>query len=129
MPTEPGCVALARRTTAARLLELGITPRSAFADTVLLVVSELVTNVLRHASDHSPAAEVGVTAGAGRLVVGVADRDPRVPALPAGGTGRGLLTVGELAARYDGELSIQPAAHGPGKTVLVRFAMPDPRLR
>uniref|UniRef100_A0AAU2UYS9 ATP-binding protein n=1 Tax=Streptomyces sp. NBC_00003 TaxID=2903608 RepID=A0AAU2UYS9_9ACTN len=68
VPVGPRAVARAREAVAGRFAQAGVAPRSAFADAVLLAVSELVTNVVRHAPS-SPFACVGVTVGSGRLVV------------------------------------------------------------
>ncbi|TLQ43225.1 hypothetical protein [Streptomyces marianii] len=62
---------------------MGVAPRSAFADAVLLlVVGELVTKVLRHVA-HTPAAEVGTTVKGGEPVIVGAHGDPRLPDLTA----------------------------------------------
>jgi two-component sensor histidine kinase len=109
---------------AGHLADAGVPPCSAFADAVLLEVSELVTNVLRHAA-RSPVTDVGITVGAGHLVVSVADTEPRLPDLTPAGMGVGLLMVTELAATFDGTVSVETAAGHDGKTVLVRFLMPS----
>jgi two-component sensor histidine kinase len=112
---------------AAALAEFGFAPRSAFVDAVLLVVSELVTNVVRHAAGRSPTAEVTVRTGAGLLVIGVADQDPRLPDLSPEAMGEGLRTVAELVAAYGGVLRVRPFVNGDGKTMLVRFDSPPAR--
>ncbi|WP_229329659.1 ATP-binding protein [Streptomyces sp. UNOC14_S4] len=125
LPLVPEAVRQARQDTAASLAEYGIGPAdSAFAGSVLLVVSELVTNALRHAADRSPTADVVIAVGAGQLVIGVADQDPRLPDLSPHAVGEGLRTVRELTASYGGALSVETAVHGCGKVVLARFALP-----
>lgn len=119
----PDAVREAREAVAGHFAETGIAPGSAFADAVLLVVSELVTNVLRHAP-HSPLTDVGTTVAGDQLVVSVADAEPRLPDLTLEGMGAGLRMVAELAADYDGELSAEPAVEHDGKVVLVRFEIP-----
>ncbi|WP_405578373.1 ATP-binding protein [Streptomyces sp. NBC_01092] len=119
----PNAVREAREAAAGHFAETGIAPGSAFADAVLLVVSELVTNVLRHAP-HSPMTDVGITVAGDQLVVSVADAEPRLPDLRLEGMGAGLRMVAELAADYDGELSAEPAVEHDGKVVLVRFEIP-----
>ncbi|MFF4731607.1 ATP-binding protein [Streptomyces mirabilis] len=109
---------------AGRFGEVGVAPSSAFADAVLLVVSELIVNVLRHAA-RSPVADVGITVAAGRLVVSVADAEPHLPELEPGATRAGLQLVAELAAEYDGDVSAEPAVDHGGKVVLVRFRVPS----
>ncbi|MDW8804748.1 ATP-binding protein [Streptomyces scabiei] len=124
VPLGPQAVARAREAVAGRFGEVGVARGSAFADAVLLVVSELVVNVLRHAP-RSYEADVGVMAGAGQLVVSVADSEPRLPALEPGAMGAGLQLVAELAGEYDGDVSAEPAPGHDGKVVLVRFRIPS----
>ncbi|WP_228044200.1 ATP-binding protein [Streptomyces ferrugineus] len=119
----PDAVREAREAVAEHFAEVGVAPGSAFADAVLLVVSELVTNVLRHAA-HSPLMDVGLTVSADQLVVSVADAEPRLPDLTLEGMGTGLRMVAELAADYDGDVSAEPAVDHDGKVVLVRFEVP-----
>ncbi|RLU92264.1 ATP-binding protein [Streptomyces griseocarneus] len=126
----PEVVRQARREAAASLAEYGIGPAdSAFVGSVLLVVSELVTNALRHAADQSPTADLIIAVGAGQLVIGVADQDPRLPGRSPYTVGEGLRTVRELAASYGGALGVEPAAHGCGKAVLARFILPGDTCR
>ncbi|MEU6347678.1 hypothetical protein ABZ883_43020 [Streptomyces sp. NPDC046977] len=40
------------------------------------------------------------------------------------GAGEGLRIVAELVALHGGELRVEPAVRGCGKTVLVRFELP-----
>ncbi|PWI20270.1 ATP-binding protein [Streptomyces sp. Act143] len=119
----PDAVREAREAVAVQFGEAGVDAGSAFADGVLLVVSELVANVLRHAP-HSPLTEVGMTVAGDQLVVSVADSEPRLPDLTLEGMGAGLRMVAELAADYDGELSAEPAVDHTGKVVRVRFEIP-----
>lgn len=120
----PEAVRRAREAVAEHLPAAGVAPDSAFADAVLLVTSELVVNVLRHAP-RSPVMDVGITVAAGQLVVSVADAEPRLPDLRAEGMGAGLRMVAELATDYDGDVSAEPAVDHDGKVVLVRFSMPS----
>ncbi|MFC9820283.1 ATP-binding protein [Streptomyces erythrochromogenes] len=95
------------------------------ADVLLLAVSELVGNVVRHAG--AGRMRVGVAAGAGWLRLDVADQAAGLPRLPAPRTevdpesesGRGLLIVQLMAAEMGGELSV--VAHEFGKSVRVRI--------
>ncbi|MDT0449575.1 ATP-binding protein [Streptomyces hesseae] len=125
LPSVPEAVRQTRRDTAAALSEYGLSPDSAFAGAVLLVVSELVSNAVRHAADHSPTVDVTLAIAAERLVIGVADQDPRLPDLSPQAMGDGLRTVSELTAAYGGALSVEAAVHRCGKTMLVWFALPD----
>lgn len=87
---------------------------------VLLTVSELVTNAHVHA--HS-SAHLVLTWDGRCLHVSVADADPRLPApreAPDGATsGRGLAIIDALADRWDAH-----AFHG-GKTITACFHPPD----
>ncbi|MFF4738523.1 ATP-binding protein [Streptomyces sp. NPDC001262] len=125
LPLVPEAVRQVRRDTGMALSEYGLRSHSAFADAVLWVVSELVTNAVRHAADRSPTVDVTLAFAAGRLVIGVADQDPRLPDLARSAMGEGLQGVTELTAAYGGGLSVEAAVHHCGKTMLVWFALPD----
>ncbi|SHM92191.1 MULTISPECIES: ATP-binding protein [Streptomyces] len=125
----PGAVRRAREETAIRLARCGIATGSALSDAVLLVVSELVTNVLRHTADRSPTADVTVEWSTGQLVVAVADHDPRLPAIEVATPGAGLGTVRELTAWYDGTLGVEPHWTGQGKRLLATFRIPASAVR
>ncbi|WP_078995034.1 ATP-binding protein [Streptomyces sp. XY66] len=95
------------------------------ADVLLLAVSELVGNVVRHAG--TGRMRVGVALGAGWLLLDVADRGAGLPRLPApraqvdpeSESGRGLLIVQLMTSELGGELSV--VANEFGKTVRVRI--------
>ncbi|KOU90095.1 hypothetical protein ADK93_09245 [Streptomyces sp. XY58] len=95
------------------------------ADVLLLAVSELVGNVVRHAG--TGRMRVGVALGAGWLLLDVADRGAGLPRLPApraqvdpeSESGRGLLIVQLMTSELGGELSF--VANEFGKTVRVRI--------
>ncbi|MFB6962115.1 ATP-binding protein [Streptomyces sp. NPDC056309] len=124
VPTEPASVHQARVSTQAALAEWGVAPGSALVDAVLLVVSELVTNAVRHTHDRSPSAQVVITVGADYLVVGVADRDPHIPPTTRTDAGEGLRTVVDLAKLYGGGVTVAPVKHG-GKIIFVHFRCPE----
>jgi hypothetical protein len=89
----------ARRFSARTLRSWGI---AAEADTVLLVVSELVTNALVHTQG---AVRVELTLAADRLRVTVSDSSPRAPAKPVvvdweSTGGRGLFLVEAVSAAW-----------------------------
>ncbi|MFF7865073.1 SpoIIE family protein phosphatase [Streptomyces qaidamensis] len=95
----PDAVMHARRFSARTLRSWGI---SAEADTVLLVVSELVTNALVHTQG---AVRVELTLAADRLRVTVGDSSPRAPAKPVvvdweSTGGRGLFLVEAVSAAW-----------------------------
>lgn len=120
VPAQAQAVREARCTAAATLTRFGVARSSGLADCVLLIVSELVTNVVRHVSGRFPIAEVEVAVGEGALVVAVADQDAGRPDL----AGTGLRTVVELAGLHGGVLRVVPWRVGWGKAVLVRFPLP-----
>jgi anti-sigma regulatory factor (Ser/Thr protein kinase) len=75
-------------------------------DAVLLLVSELATNAVRHAATPY---EIVIDAGIGRVRVAVIDGDGANPPqlqdpTPDDTNGRGLLIVDELAARWGSDL-------------------------
>ncbi|WNM36494.1 ATP-binding protein [Streptomyces sp. Li-HN-5-11] len=120
----PEAVRRAREAASRHLPAVGVAANSAFADAVLLVVSELVTNVLRHAP-RSPAIDVGIAIVAGQLVVSVADAEPTLPDLSDEGMGAGLRMVAELAAGHHGGIKTEPAVDHDGKVVVVWFGLPS----
>ncbi|MFE2944734.1 ATP-binding protein [Streptomyces sp. NPDC059255] len=87
---------------------------------VLLVLSELLTNAVRHAALLSPEIAVEVAVGTGWIRVSVEDNHPYRPTAletdPAGTGGRGLLLVREIAREAGGGFGAEHTAGG-GKTV------------
>ncbi|WP_369195321.1 SpoIIE family protein phosphatase [Streptomyces djakartensis] len=119
----PDAVMHARRFSARTLRSWGVVEE---ADTVLLVVSELVTNALVHTQG---AVRVDLTLAADRLRVTVSDSSPRAPAKPVvvdweSTGGRGLFLVEAVSAAW-GSVPV-----GGGKQVwselVVDRAGPDP---
>ncbi|MDT0275227.1 ATP-binding protein [Blastococcus goldschmidtiae] len=72
--------------------------------TAALLVSELVTNVVRHTGGHDFVVQVEMFPGEGRLWVGVTDTDTRLPVLRTPSVtaehGRGIQLVSTLADRW-----------------------------
>jgi len=100
LPHTTESVRRARRTIAA-FLDLSDVPRPV-VDDLLLLVSELVTNAVIHAG--SPAV-VRLDADVERIKVAVSDLDPATqPSVtdpePTASSGRGVLLVDRLAARW-----------------------------
>ncbi|MFJ2723009.1 ATP-binding protein [Streptomyces sp. NPDC087437] len=124
MPTELASVHQACVSTQTALAEREVAPGSALVDAVLLVVSELVANVVRHTGDRSPSAQIVISVGADYLVVGVADRDPHIPPTTRADAGEGLRTVVDLAKLYGGGVTVAPVKHG-GKIIFVHFRCPQ----
>lgn len=125
VPLVPGSVRAARERTERSLVLFGLESASALFGAVLLVVSELVTNAVRHAQ-HSPDAEVTLHMTDHLLVVAVGDLDPRPITLadPGRSSGQGLRTVADLARTFGGDVRIEPSSGGRGKAVVVRFILP-----
>ncbi|MER5973575.1 ATP-binding protein [Streptomyces sp. NPDC002055] len=96
---------------------------------LLLIVSELVTNSVRHAALLSPEVGVEVAVGAGWVRVAVEDNHPYRPkALHAdqGGTGgRGLLLVQVITAEAGGVCDAERTAGG-GKVVWAALPLAGP---
>lgn len=118
-------VAEARRKTAKVLADWGIS--GDVADTARLIVSELVTNVVRHAAALSPTVAITLALDEHTvLVVGVADAHPFHPhplPLPHAGGGRGLLLVDALAREVGGRIDVLPVPASGGKQIVVRLPL------
>ncbi|MFF4652581.1 ATP-binding protein [Streptomyces sp. NPDC001380] len=115
---SPGAVGQARALVRRELAARGVTGDT--AEDAVLVVSELLTNAVRHADHRQGAVELAVTACGGDVLVEVTDPCPRRPVLPAGPApaagpqqegGRGLPLVHALAE------ACGVRGQGPGKTV------------
>ncbi|WP_159670759.1 ATP-binding protein [Streptomyces mexicanus] len=132
--STPRGARLARRLTAVRLDAWGIPYGTDPHEAIVLITAELAANAVRHG--HVPGRDFHLrlhdlpTAPGGRTVrVEVTDtraeRPPRRRATPcdpadAEETGRGLLLVAHLAARWDWH----PRSNGPGKTVWAEYTFP-----
>ncbi|MCX4592413.1 ATP-binding protein [Streptomyces sp. NBC_01549] len=130
--STPRGARLARRLTALRLAEWGIPYDTDPHDDLLLIVAELTANAVRHGHVLGRDFRLRVHAtGDGRTVrIEVTDtRAERLPRPPGTQdaqdgpgveeTGRGLLLVSRLAARW----GWHPRADGPGKTVWAECAL------
>ena len=102
------------------LLRQGVPVSEELVQGLLLIVSELVTNAVKHAALLSPVVAVEVAVGAEWVRVSVEDNHPYRPtALEAdhGRTGgRGLLLVREVAREAGGVVDVEPTASG-GKVI------------
>lgn len=105
LPRHPASVGLARRRVREHLVAWGHKEGSGDLEDIVLVVSELATNVVRHGPLLEREFEVAVTALAdGACLVEVSDEDMTVPRIRDVGdreeTGRGLRLVEHLAAAW-----------------------------
>ena len=118
------CVPPARRQTAAVLHGWGMSEDVVF--TVCLIVTELVTNVARHAALLSPTATVSLTADREALTVSVADSHPLKPRAlmaPHDLGGRGLHLVKALVEEVHGEHDVVADDATGGKAIIVRLPL------
>ncbi|MFF6781232.1 ATP-binding protein [Streptomyces sp. NPDC012510] len=114
LPNEPSAVRLARETAEQALVEWGIDLHRPVVDAALLILSELVTNSVRHAAEASPQIMVMYAANGGRLAFAVHDRHPHQPPLHGAATGGsgGLGTVLELTRQLGGTVAVHGDADG-----------------
>ncbi|ULR56099.1 ATP-binding protein [Streptomyces deccanensis] len=114
LPNEPSAVRLARETAEEALVEWGIDLRRPVVDAALLILSELVTNSVRHTAEVSPQITVMYAASGGRLAFAVHDRHPHQPSLHHAepGTGGGLGMVMELTRQLGGTVAVHGDADG-----------------
>ncbi|MEE1800463.1 ATP-binding protein [Streptomyces sp. NPDC101062] len=132
LPAKPGAVRTARETTQQLLAEWGISPHHPAVDPALLILSELVTNSVRHAASVSPSLTVSYAAGHDTLVFAVHDRHPYQPTLrtPAPGTDpgsgaacKGLATVVELTSSLAGSAVVRQDGDGGGKSICITLPL------
>ncbi|GFH38105.1 ATP-binding protein [Streptomyces pacificus] len=98
----------------------GVPVRDEVVQALLLIVSELVTNAVRHAALLSPEVAVEIAVGPEWIRVAVEDNHPYRPAAlvsdAARTGGRGLLLVKEITREAGGEWDVQHTPHG-GKII------------
>ncbi|MFG2147294.1 ATP-binding protein [Streptomyces sp. NPDC048696] len=115
-------VRMARETAEQVLAEWGISRRHPTVDPALLILSELVTNSVRHAAALSPNVTVIFAAGPDTFAFAVHDRHPYQPALygafAATGSG-GLATVMELTLGLGGTAVVRGDADSRGKSIWI----------
>jgi two-component sensor histidine kinase len=105
MPRHPASVGLVRRRVREHLVDWGHGEGSPALDDIVLVVSELATNVVRHGPLLEREFEIAVTALAdGSCFIEVSDEGRAEPRLQDVGewaeTGRGLRLVEHIAAAW-----------------------------
>ncbi|MFF0789129.1 ATP-binding protein [Streptomyces spiralis] len=136
MQARPSAVRLARQTAEQALAEWGVNPGHPTVGPALLILSELVTNSVRHAAVLSPEVTVIYAAGADCLAFAVHDRHPYQPplygAVTGTGTGtgaghgtgtRGLATVMELTLGLGGTAVVRGDADGNGKSIWITLPL------
>ncbi|MFB7852105.1 MULTISPECIES: ATP-binding protein [unclassified Streptomyces] len=122
LPSIRGSVQAARDRSGQWLHRAGIAPDSTLFDAALQVVAELVSNAVQHA-DLSPDVQVSLALEGYLLTISVGDQDPRPVSLKDLAPRQGLAVVSGLAHDYSGDVRTEPACDGPGKSVIVRFAL------
>jgi len=132
LPRHPSSVGLARLRVCRHLAAYGHEAFSEGADAALLVVSELVTNAVRHGPVLEREVEIAVTVlSAGACLVEVRDESTTVPRPRAASdgqagyeeSGRGLHLVEALAEAW----GVARHRDGRGKTVWALLPSPTPR--
>ncbi|WNM31246.1 ATP-binding protein [Streptomyces sp. Li-HN-5-11] len=126
LPSEPSAVRIARETAELALVEWRIGLRHPTIGPALLILSELVTNSVRHAAVLSPQLTVIYAAGKDCLAFAVHDRHPYQPPLygsvAARSTG-GLGIVKELVHGLNGTAVVRPDTDGGGKSVWISLPL------
>lgn len=122
LPPVHGSVRAARDRCGRWLNGAGIVPGSPLFGAALRVVSELVSNAVLHA-ELSPDVRVRLTLEGYLLTITVRDKDPHPVPLADLTPRQGLAVVAALAHDYCGDVRTELAADGPGKSVIVRFAL------
>ncbi|QES32841.1 hypothetical protein DEJ48_05015 [Streptomyces venezuelae] len=119
-PAVDASVPQARHAVRDLLARQGVPAPDDLVQGLLLIVSELVTNAVRHAALLSPMLAVEVAVGAEWVRVSVEDNHPYRPtALVADHAqtgGRGLLLVREITAEAGGACDVEHTASG-GKVI------------
>lgn len=123
-PTLPPTVTLARRTAEQTWANWGVNPSHPILGPALLLLTELVTNSVRHAAA-SANLDVIYAYADGVLAFAVHDRHPFVPrfAREANGPGGGLALVAELVAEHEGVIIVRPDIDGGGKTAWITLPL------
>jgi hypothetical protein len=126
LPTMPSAVRMARETAEQVLAEWGISRHHPAVDPALLMLSELVTNSVRHTAEVSPQVTVIYSAGKDTFAFGVHDRHPYQPALYGSlshRVGGGLGTVVELTLGLAGTAVVRGDADGGGKSIWITLPL------
>ncbi|MFI1564852.1 ATP-binding protein [Streptomyces sp. NPDC020490] len=131
-PAVEASVPQARHAVRDLLHRQGVPASDDLVQGLLLIVSELVTNAVKHAALLSPVLAVEVAVGAEWIRVSVEDNHPYRPtALEAdhGRTGgRGLLLVSEITREAGGACEVAHTASG-GKVIWAALPLKPVRVR
>ncbi|MFJ8390711.1 ATP-binding protein [Streptomyces sp. NPDC094438] len=126
VPAMGSAVRMARETAEQVLAEWGVRPQHPSVGPALLILSELVTNSVRHAAVLSPNVTVIFAGGEDTFAFAVHDRHPYQPALYAAVTGpgsTGLATVVELTLGLGGTAVVRGDADGKGKSIWITLPL------
>ncbi|GGZ38382.1 ATP-binding protein [Streptomyces poonensis] len=119
-PTVDSSVPQARHAVRDLLVRQGVPVTEDLTQGLLLIVSELVTNAVKHAALVSPTLALEVAVGAEWVRISVEDDHPYRPTAletdPARTGGRGLLLVREVAKEAGGVCDMEHTARG-GKVI------------
>ncbi|MFQ3561115.1 ATP-binding protein [Streptomyces gramineus] len=123
VPVGNASVPQARNLARATLAEWGFASGTRLADSIAVIVSELVTNSVVHAAEAASNVRVTLRLWDGRLTVEVYDDHPQRPRLcsarAADEHGRGLHIIHSLATEWDGRVELRTSPGRPGKAVVV----------
>ncbi|MGW2847038.1 ATP-binding protein [Streptomyces sp. NPDC001108] len=122
VPATGPAVRMARETAELALTEWGVSLHHPTVGPALLILSELVTNSVRHAADRSPNITVVYAGSKDTLAFAVHDHHPYRPPLHDPGTG-GLGTVMELTLGLGGTAVTRPDTDGTGKSVWITLPL------
>lgn len=125
LPAMGSAVRVARETAEEVLVECGVGLRHPSTGWALLILSELVTNAVRHAAALTPAITVTYAHGPGVFAFGVHDRHPYRPPLvgAAVAPGSGLATVVETTAELGGTAVTRGDADAGGKCIWITLPL------
>ncbi|MFF1923147.1 ATP-binding protein [Streptomyces sp. NPDC058221] len=126
LPAMGSAVRISRETTEQVLTEWGVSGHHPVVAPALLILSELVTNSVRHAAVLSPTVTVIYAAGPNTFAFAVHDRHPHKPRLFSAITearGGGLCTVMELTLGLGGSAVIRGDADGKGKSIWITLPL------
>lgn len=126
VPAMGPAVRLVRETAELVLVDCGVGLAHPVVGDALLVLSELVTNAVRHAAETSPTLTVIFAHGPGTLSFAVHDRHPCQPPVhqaPTTAPGSGLALVAGTVTERGGTVAVRADEDGQGKAVWVTLPL------